>query len=61
MPMWLTIVLSVMLGLGLIGGVLFLAIRPEVAARRKKSWWADPSGKTDTNEWGAGPDGSGHL
>jgi hypothetical protein len=47
MPEWLEIPLGILAGLALVAGMLVLAIAPDLRARRRKSWLADPSGQRD--------------
>jgi len=47
MPEWLEIPLGILAGLALVAGMLVLAIAPDLSARRRKSWLADPSGQRD--------------
>jgi hypothetical protein len=47
MPAWLIIVGSGIGAFVLLGGVIILAVLPELKPRRKKSWLAPPSGNQD--------------
>jgi hypothetical protein len=57
--MWIEILLGVFAGLVLVIAAIVLAVRPELRARPKKSWMADPSGNEDRQPInGMGGDGA---
>ena len=52
MPTWLIILLSEIAGVLIVGAALAAAFWPELRARPKKSWMADPSGNVDDYRYG---------
>jgi hypothetical protein len=62
MPQWLSITIGVLLGVAVISGAIFLAIRPYVQAKPHKPLMPDPiEGAKDwsaSNGWN-GPEGGG--
>jgi hypothetical protein len=58
MPQWLSITLGILLGMAVIFGAIFLAIRPYVQAKPPKPLMPDPT--DGAKDWGATNGLNGH-
>ena len=51
MPEWLAVILGVAGGVAVLGGALYLAVRPEFQAKRCEPWFPKADQKHRTNEY----------